>query len=245
MKSIFLTLLFGCLGMMACKKNNRFDCFKRTGVISAETRLLADFYIIDVYNNMNVFLIQDTINYVAIKAGSNLLSNIETSIEGTKLTIKNNNKCNFTRSYKQDIEVYIHFKKLDELIYQGTGPVTSINAIVNNSFIFNCWDGTDSVKLNLEVPLVNANIHTGVADLIVKGHAQQLFAYARSSGVFRMQQFVCENVYSNNVSSSDHFFYVKNKLEALVQYKGNTYYMGHPSEIIKTENNEGKLIPLN
>jgi hypothetical protein len=138
----------------------------------------------------------------------------------------------------------LHFKKLDEIYYAGTGPITSLNSIINENFTFNSWEGTDTVNLNLEVANVYANIHTGVADLIVKGHCNQLYAYARSSGVFRMQNFICKNVYTNNISSSDQYFYVENKLEALVQYIGNTYYQGNPMEITKTINNKGELIKL-
>ena len=109
---------------------------------------------------------------------------------------------------------------------------------------FNSWDGTDSVKLNLEVPVVYANIHTGVADLMVTGHCNQLFAYAMGSGAFRMLDFKCKNVYANNISSSDQYFNVENKLEALVQYVGSTYYKGHPTEVIKNINQQGKLIQI-
>lgn len=231
--------------LAGCQKKNRFDCIKRTGNIQTETRNLNQFDVVEIENNFDLFLIQDTVNFVDVKAGANLIANVETSISNQKLQLRNNNKCNFTRSYKHNIELYLHFKKLNEIIYHGTGPVTSLNSIYNESFTFNCWDGTDTVKLDLEVPLVYTNIHTGVADLIVKGHAEQLFAYARSSGTFRMQQFFCKNVYTNNLSSSDHFFYVENKLEALVQYVGNTYYKGNPKEIVKTENNTGKLLILN
>jgi hypothetical protein len=244
-KYTFLSLLiFVALLVSSCQKANRLDCIKRSGSITTENRVLGSFSIIEVYDNVQVFLIQDTSNFILIKAGENLLSNIATSIEGQTLVIKNKNKCNFTRSYKYQIEIYIHFKKLDELIYRGTGPITSLNTLVNDTFTFNSWDGTDSVKLNLEVPLVKANIHTGVADLFVKGFAHQLYAYARNSGSFRMQEFICENVYTNNQSSSDSYFNVKNQLEALVQYVGNTYYIGNPNQIIKKESNKGKLIKL-
>jgi hypothetical protein len=244
MKGKFILILAFYFSITACKKAHRFDCIKRTGEIQTESRPLGNFDIIDVQSNVDVLLIQDSVCYTEINAGKNLISNIETSVNGNTLLVKNNNRCNYTRSYKHAIKIYIHFKQLNELIYKGTGPITSINTIKNNSFTFNSWDGTDTVKLKLEVPLVYTNIHTGVADLIVSGKAEQLFAYAKGSGTFRMQAFKCTNVYTNNETSSDHYFWVENKLEALVQYVGNTYYQGQPNEIIKTENAEGKLIEI-
>lgn len=241
-KRILSLLICTSLFYWGCKKENRFDLIKRTGEIVEEERILDDFESLEVHSNINVFLVQDTVCYVKIKAGKNLLAKLQTNIDGKLLTIKNTNKGNFTRSYKNKIEVFVHFMKLNELIYKGTGPITSENVIHNDVFTFNSWDGADTVKLNLEVPLVFANIHTGVADLIVHGKANQLYAYARGSGAFRLQNFICKNVYTNNISSSDHYFYAENRLEALVQYVGNTYCIGNPKEVNKTENNKGKLI---
>ena len=239
-----IALLFIFLAATSCEKANRFDCFKRSGKPTVVRRELENFTVLEVTNNLQTYLIQDSVNFVEIKAGANLISNVETSVSGQKLVVQNNNKCNFTRSYKNSIEVYVHFAKLDELIYKGTGAVTSLNSIRNSIFTFNSWDATDSVKLKLEVPLVYANIHTGVADLIVEGECEELFAYARSSGTFRMQKFKCNRLYTNNLSSSDHYFWVEKKLEALVQYVGNTYYTGQPTEINATVNNKGRLIHL-
>ncbi|HRG59136.1 MAG TPA: DUF2807 domain-containing protein [Bacteroidia bacterium] len=243
-KRILLFPICVTILLWGCKKENRFDLIKRTGDIIEERRELEYFEILEVEGNFNVLLIEDSVCFVNIKAGKNLISNIETNISNKLLKIKNNNKGNFTRSYKNKIEIFIHFKKLNELIYKGTGPITCENVIHNDSFTFNSWDGADTVKLSLDVPLVYTNIHTGVADLIVQGKANQLYAYARGSGSFRMQNFICKRVYTNNISSSDHYFYAENSLEALVQYVGNTYCKGNPKEIIKTEYNKGKLFMI-
>jgi hypothetical protein len=228
-----------------CKKENRFDLFKRTGKQIIEKRDLDFFNVIDVNDNLDVYLVQDSLCFAEIKAGKNLVSNIKTKVESNQLIINNNNKYNFTRSYQHKIEIYIHFKQLNELIYRGTGAISSINEIKNNSFTFNSWDGADTVKLLLDVPVVYANIHTGVADLIVHGKSNQLYAYARGSGTFRMYNFKCQNVYTNNLSSSDHYFYAEKKIEALVQYVGNTFCKGNPQEIVKSETNNGKLLIVN
>lgn len=229
----------------SCQQVTNFECIKRTGKIITETRNTSDFSVIEIYNNMPVYLIQDSINLIEIKGGENLLPEVESTIEKNKLILRNNNRCNFARTYSNQIDIIIHFKKLHELIYRGTAAVTSLNTITTDTFTFNCYDGMDSIKLNINVPLMYANIHTGVADLIVNGEGTQLYAYARSSGTFRMQQFKCKRVYTNNISSSDHFFYAEEKLEALVQYVGNTYCYGNPANIIKTENNTGKLFLRN
>lgn len=239
-KTLFLILLF-TLFFASCSKDNRFDCVKRSGPIVNELRNLSSFNTIETHNNLEIYLIQDTINSVEIEAGKNLVHNISTEITNEKLVIKNKNTCNFTRSYKHKIKIIVHFKKLEELIYKGTGPITSMNTIVADVFTFNSWDGVDTVKLNVKANTVYANIHTGVADLIVQGECNDCYAYAQNSGSLRLQNLKSKYVFANSISSSDMYVWAENKLDALIQYVGNIYYKGNPAEISKTENNKGKL----
>lgn len=237
-------LLFLCIGLVTCGKDKNPECIKRTGPIQKITRELTDYSVIEVFDHLNVFLVQDTMSYIEINAGKNITPDIETTIEGNRLIVRNNNTCSIFRSYKYPVEVTLHFKKLNELIYHGTGPVTCINTIHSDTFTFNSWDGVDTVKLNLEVQTCFANIHTGVADVIATGRAYQLYAYTRGSGALRFQKFISTKVYANNLSSSDQYFYAEQELEALVQYVGNIYYYGNPAQIIKSVTNKGSLIPL-
>ena len=109
MSSKIIVLFLLGFSIAACKKANRFDCIKRSGEIQIELRSLANFDIIEVQNNIDVLLIQDSVCYVEVEAGKNLIANIESSVVDNKLLVKNNNRCNYTRSYNHDIKIYIHF----------------------------------------------------------------------------------------------------------------------------------------
>ncbi|MCZ2249333.1 MAG: DUF2807 domain-containing protein [Bacteroidia bacterium] len=243
MKYVLNIFLLAVLLLVGCRKENMCDCIKRSGANTVEKRVLPTFNTIEINPNIHVYLVQDTLCYAEIKAGRNLMNNIETKVDQNVLRVKNNNTCNFMRSYKQVVEVYLHFEKLNELIYQGTGPVKSVNTINNRQkFTFTCWDGVDTVRLQLNAPIVHANIHTGVADLILQGYADSLYAYARGSGCFRLQQFKCNYVYANNLSSGNFYLWAEKKLEVLLQSAGDIYYKGSPGEIIEQKRGSGKLI---
>src|SRR5438067_439983 len=77
-----------------CKKENMCDCIKSTGDIITEHRSIADFTELEVYKNVIVTIVQDTVVYADVEAGENLMPLIDTEVSGGVLKITNNNKCN-------------------------------------------------------------------------------------------------------------------------------------------------------
>src|SRR3972149_5567093 len=94
-------LVIGMFPLASACKKDKPDCFKSTGDLVREQREVGDFSSMEVYNNVNVVISQDTLNQVIIEAGENLLEEITTEINGATLVIRNNNKCNWVRSYKK------------------------------------------------------------------------------------------------------------------------------------------------
>ncbi len=244
MRASFIIFFIGILCVSACKKANRFDCFKRTGSIIKEERVLPYFDKIQVYNKFDIIITQDTINSVVIEAGENIVSNIETTVEDGRLTIRNNNKCNFTRSYEKTLNIFIHIKNLVEFTHRGAGDARSTNTILSEVLTVNSWDGIDTINFKVNTKRVNAYMHTGNADIIVSGSTDSCFIYGRGNGFIRAGNLQSNYVYVNNISSGDYFIWAKDKIDALVQYIGNIYYEGDPANINKQESNKGRLIHL-
>src|SRR3954465_11217106 len=94
-----LVFLSSLIFFSSCKKENRCDCIKRTGDIVTEIRSLKAFDRLQVEENVNVFLTQDSIQEVKVEAGEHLISLVETAIVDGTLTIRNKNKCNWARAY--------------------------------------------------------------------------------------------------------------------------------------------------
>ncbi len=244
LKCICIGSFLGLFVFYGCRKSEGFDCFKRTGKISTQKRDLPDFNILEVHNNMQVFLIQDTLNYILLEGGENLLPAIETRVENKTLFLKNKNTCNFTRSYKKKIKVFVHLTALHELLYKASGPVSSLNTLQSSVFTFNSWDGTDTVKLQLQADTVFANIHTGVADLMLTGSCRQLYTYTQNSGVLRLQNFNCKRAFARNISTGNQYLWVENELDAHIQYSGSIYYKGNPAQVSQIREGSGKLIKI-
>jgi hypothetical protein len=132
MKQIKYVWLLSLLSILACNKQDAPDCFKSTGAIveRGELRLVnASFNSIEVRQNIQLKLVQDTFNFVLISAGKNLIPKISTEIQGENLIIKNNNRCNWVRTYEAVPTVEVHFKSLRYLRCFGFGKVWARDTI--------------------------------------------------------------------------------------------------------------------
>lgn len=228
----------------SCHKENRWDCVKSTGTIIKQTRTIPEIHTIDIDNKLNVFITQDTVNSLVVEAGKNIIDNIETSVIGDRLLIKNNNKCNFMRSYKAPITIYVSIKNLTTINYLGGGTVKSTNTLICDTLTINCSNGSDTVKLDVNANTVQAFMHTGVADIIISGKCNRAFAYSRGQGFIRLQNLESSYVYCNSSGTGDFYVWADNEMEILLQYVGNVYYKGNPKITIDTHTGKGNLIVL-
>jgi len=123
------------------------DCFKGTGKVITETRTPSDYTRIELNDNINLVITQDSINKISVEGGEKLLPNIQTEFVDNKLIIKNNNKCNWVRSYKNKFTVYVSAKSLKRIEYFGSGNITSTNTLVADTLEINCPESAEKIDI--------------------------------------------------------------------------------------------------
>jgi hypothetical protein len=237
---LFLCLIIITLSL-SCKKENRWDCIKSTGTITEVQRQLSDFSEIEVEDRIKVVLIQDTINQCRIKAGENLLPKIRTEVVNGKLMINNRNRCNFMRSYKPQIEVYVHFKNLYNINFYGAADLVSVNTIKVDTLYINSQECIGDIDLTVDVHKIKVSLHTGLSDITIKGNAKEVYAYSRGTARLFLQNLESDFVWVNNFSVSDISVKPMNRLEAANFYKGNVFYFHEPVEKDIQNTGEGKV----
>src|SRR6185436_10689371 len=129
MRQSYLFIILFLFMFSSCKKENMCDCFKSTGSTFTEKRVLGDFDQLEVNDNIDVVLVEDTLNYAEVEAGKNLIDLIDTKIDNNQLNIANRNTCNWVRSYKKEITVTVHFKQLKQIVHYGSKEIVSSNII--------------------------------------------------------------------------------------------------------------------
>ncbi len=241
---IFISLL---AGVKSCKKAEDRECLKSTGHIVTQEIGMPSFTKLDLNEKIEFCLVQDTVFKVVLNGGKNLLNDIKMSVSDDRLTITNENKCNFLRSYKKIIKAEIHFVDLTEINYLGTEILTNIDTLNLPWLKLAILNSSGSVKLNLKSKFIFASASGGYGDFNLSGTADYANLYIDNNGfcntfnlLIKDSVKVVSNTMGNMMVNSD-----KTVLKAEIKNGGNIFYKGAPSNIILNKIGKGNLLKEN
>lgn len=240
--AIVLILFLGL--MSSCGKDGSFDCLKSTGDIKMESRSLPPFHHIEINDNINLVLSQDTlVNSFEVEAGENLLDGITTTVDHGHLVIRNENTCNWTRKFDVPINIFIRFSQLDTIVYRAAGDVTFLNPWQNDSIQFDVMEGAGTIDLKLDVFKSRIYIQYGVVNVILSGRSDVNFLSNTGYGPVDALNLNTNFTYMNNSSPNDCYVWVRTELGVTIDNIGDVYYKGNPV-VNKQLNSSGQLIHL-
>ena len=216
---------------------------KRTGDITTELRNLPYFKQIYVEDNVNVFITQDVFREVKVEGGENLIPLIKTEVKESILYIRNDNKCNWARSYKKGvINIYLTMQDLRFVYHDGSGLIKSTDTI--KTPIMDVWTkSSGDVDLTLYVDEVYSHMHSS-ADVTLRGYSSIQGLYHTGTGYFRASDLFTYISWSTNKSAGNEYFYAANELSVINEWVGDIYYRGNPATNFKGSGT-GKFIHEN
>ena len=239
----FISTLIVSLCISACEKADFGDCVKSTGPITSETLELSAFDIIELYDNIDVVLIQDTFYSAEIIAGKNLIDKIKIRQTANVISLKNENSCNWVRSFKKSITVRITAPDLVMLNYFGSGNISSAGTLHYKELNVHAWEASGSIDIDLICPLSVFALHTGPVDLKLRGTAGVVTLYAAGFGTADVRTLDVDYFFVNN-QGTGHFYVTSNVLlEVRIGGTGNIYCSSKPTLVNVLENTgSGELI---
>ena len=211
------------------------DCIKGTGIVKKETRILEDFDSIYVDRRLNIVLVQDTVNFAVVEAGENLIGLIDTEVKNGKLTLQNNNKCNWVRSYKIPVNIEVHTNNLKHIVMWGASYITNKDTLRFPKLVVEYRDASGNIDLMVDNQLTNIIQHTGAGDAVIHGKTEQLTVYMSSLAFGDYTDLLAKNVFVDNRSSSDCKVLGNQTFIFRLRGDGNIFYKGQ-GEIISEEN---------
>jgi hypothetical protein len=241
---VWILIVLSVAVMASCKKEHCFDCMKGSGEKVWETRSLGSFSRIKLSDRINLYVLQDSTEQVIIEGGEHLVPYIVTEISYGVLTIRDENRCNWVRSFKKEINVYLHCRSLREISYSGAGNIESLSPIKIDTLELNFWDGSGCIKMNVNCQMLKVHCHTGCGDAEISGTAGNAYYYSRSNGAIRCKDLKAEHVVMDVKGTNDSYVYASQSIYAYIGYTGNVYYAGHPAEVSSVIAERGRLIPL-
>jgi hypothetical protein len=235
--SIFL---FTVVAFCSCKKDSG-PCFESVGSSSSETRVLPSFNQISLYDDINLF-IAIGLQQVQIQGGQNLIKSISTDVSNQVLTIKNNNTCDWLRSYKKSvINVYVTVPSLAYVTAYGYGTIQSIDTINIDSFQVETKSASD-VQLTIHSKFMAAHLF-GSGNLTLTGICSQFNCnFYSGSGFVYCNELITGYVFLSSSTTGDSYIYTNGGLSALLYNDGNLYYSGNPTSISCQTYGKGQLI---
>lgn len=222
---ITILLLLCVLLFNRCSKPS---CLESSGPITSTMRDVSPFHQIDLYNNLNLVLTQDTLEVIRVEAGEHLQPNISTTIENGVLILKNTTDCNWLRSPSERITVYVSVKKLDGVNYRGSGNITSTNTIIADYIKFYSDKGAGNVNISLQAKRTDAAIEYENADFKFRGKSDICYAYVNARGSIDFEDFEVKTMYIGYASVRNTVIHVTGLLDATIYHKGSLYYKGSP-----------------
>lgn len=228
----------------SCEKSSVGDCLKSTGPITVIDRPVSGFHTVVLKDNIDLEICSSNFNSLSIEAGENLLNEINTSVIDSVLTIENNNRCNWVRSYDSPIKAYLNFDRLDTIQYRSIGNISSLDTVFVEDLVLNVWEGAGEINFLVRAKMLFCSIHYGTADIKLRGRSDVCFVYSASFGLIDNLNLSSGNVYLNNKSSNDVYVRATNIMEVTIENIGNVYYKGNPNQVSLVQLGSGELIKI-
>lgn len=221
------------------------DCVKGTGATTSETRQLGSFNEIVVQDKVDVHITNGTEYSAKIEGGKNVIKLVKTKIENNVLTITDNNRCDYMRSYKKKITVYITVPSLKRINQDGVGNIYMDSPFVCDTFNYYSSNSGD-LHLDLNADVVYGGMH-GDGDVYMKGTVSDNFVHATGQGFYHGFYAISDNVIltlktSGQVEVNVNSFF---KIDMDARSTGDILYTGHPTQVLKNIFGKGKLIDRN
>lgn len=217
------------------------DCLKSAGIVQRDKRILEPFDSLIIHKRMNLILVEDTIDFVEIEAGNNLFENIITETKFGTLTIENTNKCNWVRSYKTPVNIYLHYTQLNKIVVWGSTNVTANDSLRFNSLSIEMRDAAGDVNLTFSNNTVFIAQHTGANDVILKGKTKNLSVYSADLGHGDYRKLTAENVFAESNSMADNYFNATETIRLISRNIGSLYYTGEAEVLLIDRQGEGTI----
>ena len=220
------------VGLTTCGPGHGSDCIKSTGTIITQRReVAAGLVTVTAYDNVDLRLVQDAQTYAEVRAGENLIDDIEFTRKGDALEIANTSRCNWARSYDTPREVTLHLPRIDNLFLRGQGNVSTVGAFVQDQ-AFCHLVGAGDYDLNFQVRYLNIDQYE-LGDFTLRGTTEELNFTVGGSGRLFAQGLALKRCYFKMTRDSDGDAHVRptDVLDGLVAGNGTLYYAGNPTTL--------------
>jgi hypothetical protein len=224
---IFLLLVITSCGISE-------DCFKGNGNSVTQLFPLEGFTKVKVYDGVGL-VIKEGPNYeVKVVTNDKILDNIDVSMQGDMLVVKDNSTCNIARGYGQTV-VYVTAPNLEE-IHSKTEQDIRSDGVLNypelGIFSTDLSDGAGTGDFYLELDSNNVYIESNnISNFYISGRTINLNVFfSWGNGKFKGENFIVTNILNViHRGSNDMTIFPVYNLSGAIYATGNVILKNNPS----------------
>lgn len=236
----FFVLLF-ILFSFGCKPDK---CLHLTGAIVIEEIKPGDFTGITIEDVFTVEIVPDSSNRIEIRAGEKLLPYISIANNDQHITIKNENRCNWIRSFKNKPVVRIYSNNIENIRLVGESDVVFTDTLVQDHFTLEVNSGLSTADVLIKTNKLAFSLNGGSGDFSLGGTAGVCYIYVDGTGFVFADSLETGYTFITSLTSGDIYVNVTKELEVRLHRSGDVYYRGAPASILKERFAGGDLYPV-
>ncbi len=230
--------------LAGCAREQWDDCITSTGPERTEEREVGGYDRIVLNDRIDLVLEERQAGTVMVEGGRNLLGQVVTEVHAGELTIRNDNRCNWVRSFKPRITVHASWGGLRKLQLLGTGDVSCAGTITQPTFEIDQDGGMGRTELRLDVDSCHVGSRSGAGDLIMHGTARAGSIFQSGTGHVDAYGFSIEHLWVKNDGLVHLRCRAPGSLHAIVEGSGDIRYAGSPTTVTTEINGSGRVIAV-
>ncbi|MFI1745172.1 head GIN domain-containing protein [Thalassobellus sediminis] len=234
--------------VFACDSENAGDCFQKTGAIISEEVSLSSFDKILVNRDIELIIKEGPNQKVVIETGENLLNDVEAIVVDGKLTLTDNNTCNYLRNYGVT-KVYVTAPNIKEIRSSTQYDVKSDGVLTYPTLTvlsedFSLPGSITSGNFVLEIDNNSFSlVFNNLSNCYVSGKTNSLnVTLAAGTSRFEGADLMVQHVQFWNRSSNDIIVNPQLSIKGKISGTGNVVALTKPDIIDVEEVYKGRLI---
>ncbi len=230
-----LSVLLALFLMIQTGRTYAFRGIKGNGNVVKQERNVSDFSGVEVGGAFRVFLTQGDEEKLIVEADENLLAVIETKVKGGTLVIRTNETI---KDFKE-LNIYLTFKKLDEMEINGACHLTGENKFRFDDLEFDC-SGASKVELKLSASSLEADI-SGASKVQLFGSTEKTNMDVSGASVLDAYEFEIASCNIEVSGAAIAKIIVGDELSAEVSGAAKLRYKGNPKLISHEVSGAGSM----
>jgi hypothetical protein len=204
-----------------------------------ETRKVGDFSYVSMGINADVTIKQGSKTELIIEGDEEDLEEIETTVSGDKLKIRNKSNSSWWGNNHSKVKIYITLKEFSGASVSGSGEVVSSGVLKGGNIDLGV-SGSGDLELDLEVLDVDCGI-SGSGSIYLKGKGKTSSLSISGSGKLDAADFEVETIGIRISGSGSAYVNVSKEIDSRISGSGTIRYKGDPDKVSNHSSGSGSL----